>query len=159
MFFGICREDYLMLSKKNSSSVEVARSFFSAYDQHEVEWMVEACTEDAELQYVPMGRHGQGPVRAVGKQFWSGLIDAFPDLHVTVKSAFGDDQNAAAEVTIGGTQHKNFLDIPNQSKHYELLHAFLLRLNDEGKITRVTAYWDNLDFYSQLGVEPLRKAA
>jgi steroid delta-isomerase-like uncharacterized protein len=95
----------------------------------------------------------------VGKQIWSGLIDAFPDLHVTVDSEFGNDRNTAAEVTIGGTQRKDFLDIPNHGKHYELPHAFLLRFNDEGKITAITCYWDNLSFYSQLGVEPLRKAA
>lgn len=113
--------------------------------------MVAACAEDAQLRYVPMGDQGQGRAGEVGKTIWSGLIDAFPDLHVTIQSIFGDERNAAAEIVIGGTQRKDFLQIPNQGEHYELPHAFLLRLNDKGQIASITAYWDNASFYSQLG--------
>jgi hypothetical protein len=68
-----------------------------------------------------------------------------------VQSAFGDERNAAAEVMIGGTQRKQFLDIPSQGKHYELPHAFILAVDDNSLISVITAYWDNLSFYSQLG--------
>ena len=74
-------------------------------------------------------------------------------------SIFGDESNVAAEVTIGGTQRKDFLDIPNQGKHYELPHAFILSVDDERKIARIAAYWDNVSFYAQLGKETLGKAA
>jgi steroid delta-isomerase-like uncharacterized protein len=148
-----------MHTTSRNSSIDVARSFFSAYNQHNVKQMLQYCSEDAELRYVPMGSKGQGRVREVGKQIWSGLIDAFPDLHVTPESLFGDPQNVAAEVVIGGTQRKDFLDIRSQGRHYELPHAFILRLDDQGLIRAITAYWDNVSFYSQLGVEPLPKAA
>ena len=143
----------------STTSIDVARLFFAAYDAHEVDKMVGLCSEDAELRYIPMASQGQGPVRVVGRKIWSGLIDAFPDLHVTMNSAFGDDHNAAAEVMIGGTQRKDFLDIPSQGKHYELPHAFILRLNERNRITSITAYWDNLSFYAQLGEEGIEKAA
>jgi ketosteroid isomerase-like protein len=89
-------------------AIDVARSFFTAYNAHDVGKMVAACSEDAQLRYVPMGAQGQGKVREVGKAIWSGIIDAFPDLTVTVQSVFGDERNAAAEVMIGGTQRKDF---------------------------------------------------
>lgn len=138
-------------STNPTGAVEVARSFFVAYNAHDVGRMVAACSEDARLRYVPMGDHGHGKAREVGQALWSGIIDAFPDLTVTVQSVFGDDRNAAAEVLIGGTQRKDFLRIPNRGKHYELPHAFLLRLDDRGRITEIAAYWDDASFYSQLG--------
>jgi steroid delta-isomerase-like uncharacterized protein len=98
-----------------------------------------------------MGSQGHGLIREVGKEIWSRLIDAFPDLSVRVQSIFGDERNAAAEVMIGGTQRKQFLNIPSQGKRYDLPHAFLLAINDHDLITAVTAYWDNVSFYSQLG--------
>jgi predicted ester cyclase len=117
--------------------------------------MLSLCTDDAQLRYVPMGKQGEGKIREVGKAIWSGLIDAFPDLRVTLESAFADQHNVAAEVMIGGTQKKDFLNIPNQNRHYDLPHAFLLNIGDHGLITGITAYWDNASFYSQLGKNAL----
>jgi len=88
-----------------------------------------------------MGEQGEGRVRELGKAFWSALIAAFPDLHVTVQSLFSDERHVAAEVVIGGTQQKAFLQIPSRGKRYELPHAFLLALNDRGQISSITAYW------------------
>jgi ketosteroid isomerase-like protein len=73
---------------------------------------------------------------------------------------FGDEWNVAAEVMISGTQRKDLaygqVRIPSQGKHYELPHAFLLRINESGLVTEVAAYWDNASFYSQLGKTTLR---
>lgn len=148
-----------MVAPRNNPSIEVARSFFTAYDQHDVNRMIQICHEDAELSYLPIGGQGRGKAREVGRKIWAGLIDSFPDLHVTVESIFGDERNVAAEVVIGGTQRKDFLDIPSQGRHYELPHASILKLNDKRLITRITAYWDNMSFYSQLGKETMGKAA
>lgn len=132
-------------------AADVGRSFFASYDAHQVEKMVASCSEDARLRYVPMGSEGEGPARDLGKSIWSGLIGAFPDLRVTVQSLFDDGRHVAAEVVIGGTQRKDFLQIPSQGRHYELPHAFLLEVNDQGQISAITAYWDNASFYLQLG--------
>jgi steroid delta-isomerase-like uncharacterized protein len=142
-----------------SNAINAARSFFVAYDRHDVNKMVAACNQNAELRYVPMGNEGRGQVHELGKAVWANLIDTFPDLHVTVQSMFGDERNIAAEVMIGGTQRKDLVfgqvRIPSQGKHYELPHAFLLQLDESGLITQVAAYWDNASFYSQLGKKTL----
>jgi predicted ester cyclase len=106
-------------AKSSTSPIDVARSFFAAYNAHDVERMVAACSEDAGLRYVPMGSQGRGNARELGKSIWSGRIDAFPDLAVTVESIFGDERNVAAEVVIGGTQQKDFLQIRSQGRHYD----------------------------------------
>jgi steroid delta-isomerase-like uncharacterized protein len=135
----------------NATPIDTARSFFEAYNSHDVNRMLTFCADNAQLRYVPMENQGEGKAREVGKKIWSGLIDAFPDLRVVVDSIFGDDRNVAAEVVIGGTQQKDFLQIRNQGKQYELPHAFLLRVDNGGLITSITAYWDNASFYRQLG--------
>jgi steroid delta-isomerase-like uncharacterized protein len=143
-------------ANRPTTAIDAARSFFTAYNAHQVDEMVAACGEDAQFRYVPMGGQGQGKARELGKAIWSGLIDAFPDLHVTVQSMFSNERNVAAEVMIGGTQSKDFLQIPSQGKHYELPHAFLLGVDDTGRITSITAYWDNASFYLQLGKTTLQ---
>ena len=148
-----------MPTTPGNASLDIARSFFTAYSQHNVNRMIQAFSEDAEMRYPPLGPQGEGRARELGKQIWSGLIDAFPDLHVTVKSMFGDERNVAAEVLVGGTQSKDFHDIPNQGRHYEVPIAFFLRIDDKGRITEIAAYWDNISVYSQLGKEVVGKAA
>lgn len=140
---------------KASRAIETAREFFAAYNAHDVNGMLELCRDDARLRYVPMGSQGEGRARETGKAIWSGLIDAFPDLSVTVHSMFGDTRHVAAEVTIGGTQRKDFLSIPSQGKRYDLPHAFLLRMDDDYLVSDITAYWDNARFCLQLGKKTL----
>ena len=138
-----------------ATPIDAAKSLFNFYNAHDVNRMLSLCTDDAQLRYVPMSKQGEGKIREVGKAIWSGLIDAFPDLRVRLESAFADQQNVAAEVMIGGTQKKDFLNVPNQNRHYDLPHAFLLKIGDRGLITGITAYWDNASFYSQLGKNTL----
>ena len=135
--------------------IDITQSFFSSYNAHDVNRMLSLCSDDAQLRYVPMDKQGEGKVQEVGKTIWSTLLDAFPDLRVRLESAFADEQNVAAEVMIGGSQKKDFMNIPNQGRHYDLPHAFLLKIGDRRLITSITAYWDNASFYSQLGKKTL----
>jgi steroid delta-isomerase-like uncharacterized protein len=141
------------------AAAPVVDEFFAAYRRHDVERMVDLCTETAEFRYVPVefwGKQrvvrGDGKVRTIGKIFWTGLIDAFPDLTNEVTSTTDDgDGNVAVEVTIGGTQAKDWGTIGTLGKRYDLPHLFLFRLADDGRIDRIVAYWDGADSYRQLG--------
>lgn len=135
---------------KETSSTDVVRAFLAAYDRHDLSAMLQTCSEDARLCYVPMGPQGQGLVREAGRRIWGALLEAFPDLHVAPQAIFGDDKQVAAEVTLRGTQDRRFLDIPSQGRPFELEHAFIFRMAD-GRIQQITAYWDNVSFYEQLG--------
>jgi steroid delta-isomerase-like uncharacterized protein len=141
------------------SSTNAVHEFFGAYRRHDVERMVEFCTDTADFRYVPVefwGRQrvvrGDGKVRTIGKIFWTGLIDAFPDLTNRVTNTIEDDDgNVAVEVTISGTQAKDWGTIGTLGRHYDLPHLFLFHLSDDGLIDRITAYWDGADYYRQLG--------
>jgi steroid delta-isomerase-like uncharacterized protein len=139
--------------------VEAVTAFFDAYRAHDVERMVELCSENADFHYVPFEVwtrqrviRGDGKVRTIGKAFWTTLIDSFPDLTNQVTSITADDRgNVAVEVVISGTQAKTFGAISNQGRHYDLPHLFRFRVSPEGQIEEVTAYWDSADWYRQLG--------
>ena len=142
-----------------SAAIAAATEFFDAYRAHDVERMVDLCADMAELRYVPVemwGRQrvvrGDGKVRTIGKVFWTGLIDAFPDLTNEVTSIHADaDGNVAAEVTIGGTQAKDWGSIGCQGLRYDLPHLFLMHVDGAGAIDRIVAYWDSAEMQRQLG--------
>ena len=140
-------------------AVGVVTAFFDAYRDHDVERMVELCTDNADFHYVPFelwGRQrvirGDGKVRTIGKVIWTALIDSFPDITNEIMSITSDDQgNVAAEVMISGTQARPFGMMGSQGLHYDLPHVFLFRVWEEGLIEEVTAYWDTADWQRQLG--------
>jgi len=141
------------------SAVEVVTTFFDAYRAHDVERMVELCSDNAGFHYIPFEVwtrqrviRGDGKVRTIGKALWTTLIDAFPDLTNEVTSITADDEgNVAAEVVISGTQDRPYGTIANQGLHFDLPHVFLFRVGKDGLIEEITGYWDNADFYRQLG--------
>lgn len=141
------------------NTVAVITAFFKAYHAHDLERMVELCSTNADFHYIPFEVwsrqrviRGDGKVRTIGKALWTTLINAFPDLTNEVTSITADDQgNVAAEVMISGTQAKPYGTIANQGLHFDLPHVFLFRVGKDGLIEEVTAYWDNADFYRQLG--------
>ena len=135
------------------------RAFFAAYQAHDVERMVDLCTDNAGFRYVPFEvwsrqrvLYGEGKVRTVGKVIWTTLLDAFPDLANVVTSLRGDEAgNVAAEVRIGGTQAKDFGNVAASGGRYQLPHLFLFSVTGDGLIDHVVAYWDNAGWKKQLG--------
>jgi hypothetical protein len=49
--------------------IDVARSFFTGYDKHDVNKMFAECNESAELRYVPMGSQDRGKVHELARRF------------------------------------------------------------------------------------------
>jgi ketosteroid isomerase-like protein len=147
---GAARED---------SAEAAVRAFLDAYRAHDIERMVDLCTDNAGFRYVPFevwGRqrvlYGEGKVRTVGKVIWTTLLDAFPDLANVVTSLRADTEgNVAAEVGIGGTQAKDFGNLTCVGGHYELPHLFLFSVTGDGLIDDIVAYWDNVGWKKQLG--------
>ena len=140
------------------NAVEVITAFFEAYRVHDLERMVELCSDNADFHYFPFEVwskqrviRGDGKVRTIGKVLWTTLIDAFPDLTNEVTSITADDEgNVAAEVVISGTQAKPYGTIASQGLHFDLPHVFLFRVGQDGLVEEINGYWDNADLYRQL---------
>ena len=103
------------------------------------------------MEYLPF--NAQDLVTEVGVSSWNGLIDAFPDLtnQVTIVRQNETHRVAFVDVVISGTQVKDAFGISNQGKHYSLRHLFVIEINARGKILSMVAFWDNADWYRQLG--------
>jgi steroid delta-isomerase-like uncharacterized protein len=135
------------------SAKEIATQFFDAYRAQNVAEMGGLFVQDATIQYIPFGEAGIGGVQEAGVTTWKGLIEAFPDLTNKVNNIWQDETGFTAfvDVNIGGTQAKDAFGIKNQGNHYWLPHLFIFHLNAQGRITKLISYWDNVDWYRQLG--------
>lgn len=134
-----------------ASAKNIAIQFFDRYRSQQVNDMVALFASEGTVEYVPF--NGKGLVTEVGVSSWNGLIDAFPDLTNQVTTVRQNETHRVAfvDVVISGTQVKDAFGISNQGKHYDLRHLFVIEINDEGKILSMVAFWDNADWYRQLG--------
>ncbi|AIF48130.1 nuclear transport factor 2 family protein [Dyella japonica] len=130
---------------------ELANTFFAAYRSHDVATMVDLFEADGLVEYVPLEMRGTASKE--GKGVWGALIDAFPDLTNVVSRMYASDAEgyATVEVVIGGRQAKEFMGIASQGRSFRLEHAFIITCGSDGKISRMTAYWDNLKLLKELG--------
>jgi steroid delta-isomerase-like uncharacterized protein len=137
--------------QESMSARTIATQFFDRYRDQNVDGMVDLFTPSATLEYVPLNL--QGTVSEAGAGVWNALIDTFPDLTNQVQSLRQDETGRVAfvDVWISGTQHKTAFGIPNQGKSYNLRHLFIFETNEMGKITSLVSFWDNADWYTQLG--------
>ncbi len=136
-----------------ANAADVAHKFFAAYRAKDVNAMGQLFTKDATFVYVPFGDAGTGNVLEKGVPVWRTLIDTFPDLRNEVKAVWEDKSGRMAfvDVYIGGKQAKEGFGIANQGKEFWLRHLFVLETDDAGRITKITSFWDNATWYSQLG--------
>ncbi|TIQ18124.1 MAG: hypothetical protein E5X51_27465 [Mesorhizobium sp.] len=118
-----------------ANAAEAAKKFFDAYRDRKVDAMTTLFTENATFVYVPFGDAGSGNVLKDGVPVWRTLSGdvAFVDVH------------------IGGKQTKDAFGITNKGKEYWLRHLFILETNEEGRIIKITSFWDNATWYTQLG--------
>jgi steroid delta-isomerase-like uncharacterized protein len=133
------------------SVAAIATQFFDRYRAQDVDGMVDFFIPSATIEYVPLNL--KGTVTEAGAGVWNALIDTFPDLTNQVQSIRQDETGRVAfvDVWISGTQQKTAFGIPNQGKFYNLRHLFVIETNEVGKISNLVSFWDNADWYTQLG--------
>ena len=142
-----------------SVNERIAVDFFQAFSDHDVDKMVAMCSEDADFSSIPFemwGRQrvlrGDGKVCTIGKPIWKSFIASFPDLkHDVVSVVVSPDGDMAVEVTVSGTQVKDWGPIAAKNMTFSEPNLFLLRVNSSGQISEFVSYWDNASMYRQLG--------
>ncbi len=137
----------------------IALDFFEAYKNQDVEKASSLASDNGTFRYIPLGENGVGSIKASKDNNWAGiataLISAFPDLTNKVKNVSIDNQgNAIVQVFIGGTQADAIMGIPSKGNYYNVEHLFILKINDSGLIENITCYWDNWDWFQQIGYQP-----
>lgn len=132
-------------------AADAAEAFFDQYRAQDVPAMIELFQPEGIVEYVPFAL--AGPVEQVGPGSWGVLIASFPDLSNEVHSITeaADGLTAYVDVNISGTQVADAFGVPSLGQSYDLRHMFVIETDEAGAITHVTAFWDNADWYSQLG--------
>lgn len=138
---------------------QVAQEFFNAYKNQDLDKAVSLATAEGTFRYVPLGENGIGKIKGDEGTTWKGianaLITSFPDLTNDVKNITVDNEgNAIVRVFIGGIQEKDILGIPSRGKYYNTEHLFILNIDDNLKITSILSFWDNWDWFQQIGYNP-----
>ncbi|RWO48941.1 MAG: nuclear transport factor 2 family protein [Mesorhizobium sp.] len=153
VLIAITLSAFAVAAAEAANAAEAAKKFFDAYRDRKVDAMTTLFTENATFVYVPFGDSGSGNVLKDGVPVWRTLIDAFPDLRNEVSTIWEDKSGDVAfvDVHIGGKQTKDAFGITNKGKEYWLRHLFILETNEEGRIIKITSFWDNATWYTQLG--------
>jgi hypothetical protein len=126
--------------------------FFSAYQDMDIDRMLELCDPLGTISFVPLGTDYAGKIVEVGKAVWSALMDSFPNLDNTVKGQVFDEQTNAVTCTvvIFGKQEKEFAGLAAKGNDFNSEHIFIFRFNDNGKISDLSINWDHEGFVQQL---------
>lgn len=127
-------------------------AFFSAYQDLDIDAMLALCDPAGPFHLKPLGPEPQGTLGEMGRAFWLGVVDAFPDVDNTIDTFEVRGDEVVCKVAIFGTQAKEFAGSPSQGLKFNSDHIFIFRFDADDRITAVTIDWDMADFQRQLGV-------
>ena len=87
------------------------------------------------------------------KQVWAVLLQAFPDLHLTIEDLIGEDDKVVARIVVTGTHLGDYMGLEPTGKSIAYDEIFIFRFANG----RVVETWGVVDVFSQmkqLGVIP-----
>ena len=129
----------------------IAIAFMFAYEEQDMNRMMDLCDLNGEIWFKPLGEDGRGKIGELGKGLWTTLIDCFPNLRNIVDSAaLEPDGQVRCQVMISGKQAKDFAGIVCKEQEFDSNHIFIFRHNPAGEIDRIHIEWNHADFQKQL---------
>ena len=129
-----------------------ARSYFEAIDARDPDAMAEHFHPEGIEDIVALGVfRGPDAVRTLFRQ----LFAAMPDSSMTILRIVADNDVAAVEYRMVGTfEGGPFQGIEPTGKRVELRGFDALEIDEDGKITRNTGYYDGAAFARAIGLLP-----
>jgi ketosteroid isomerase-like protein len=128
----------------NPDVKSITQRFFSAYGAHDVDGMLALCANDAQGRYLPYGKNSVMPVRGGLEKIWRGFPKAVPDFGVElIEMIAGEENTIVAQALLGGTMPADVAGLVKKGEAGRIAHAYILRYNRDGKISRLDSYWDN----------------
>jgi predicted ester cyclase len=103
------------------------------------------------VAYVPAGLEPTPLKSEAWTQFLAGFVEAFPDLHLTVKEAVGEGDLVAQRVHFEGTHTGEFQDLPPTHRKVTFSGLELNRFVD-GRVVERWVQLDSLALLQQLGL-------
>ena len=139
-----------------AETLRIVHEVFAAFDAHDLERFRRLLAPEVVLGDVTgVGAPVAGPAAVC--EAVSVMLDAFPDLRVTVTNSFAEGERGVVEVIRVGT-HTGPLrlptgTIPPTGRPLRLPECVVFRVR-EGRIHEMTAYTDRLAGMAQLGLLP-----
>jgi len=128
----------------NPDAKAITARFFAAYDAHDVEGMLALCADGAQGRYLPYGKNSAMPIRGGLETIWRGLLQAVPDFGVEVDEMIEAEGNTViVQALLGGAMPVDVPGLVTKGKSDRIAHAYIIRYNADGKISRLDSYWDN----------------
>ena len=127
----------------NPDAKAITARFFAAYDAHDVEGMLALCADGAQGRYLPYGKNSAMPIRGGLETIWRGLLQAVPDFGVEVDEMIEAEGNTVIAALLGGAMPVDVPGLVTKGKSDRIAHAYIIRYNADGKISRLDSYWDN----------------
>ena len=122
----------------------ITKKFFAAYDAHDVDSMLTLCAEGAQGRYVPYGKNSVVPIRGGLELIWRGFPQAVPDFGAEIVEIIQAEENTiAVQALVGGTMPADVPGLVKKGEVGRIAHAYIVRFNTDGKISRLDCYWDN----------------
>ena len=129
--------------KSDNDVKAIARKFFAAYDAHDIEGMLALCADNAQDRYVPYGRDSVVPIRGGIDGIWRAFPQAVPNFRVEVVEMLAYENTVIIQTVMSGPIPADVPGIAKKGQAVFIPHAYLLRFDTQGKISRLDAYWDN----------------
>lgn len=122
----------------------LAKTFFAAYDDHDVDGMLALCAEGAQGRYLPYGKNSVNPIRGGLERIWRGFPRAVPDFGAEIVEMIqAEDNTVVVQALVGGTMPADVPGLVKKGEVGRIPHAYIIRYNAQGKISRLDCYWDN----------------
>jgi hypothetical protein len=120
------------------------KKFFAAYGAHDVEGMLTLCADGAQGRYLPYGKNSVMPIRGGLEKIWRGFPEAVPDFGVEIAEMIpGADSTIVVQALLGGTMPADVPGLVKKGEVGRIAHAYIIRYDTDGKISRLDCYWDN----------------
>src|SRR5258708_34023805 len=132
------------MKNKDNDGRASTRNVCAAYNGHDVDGMLALCADGAQGRYLPYGKKGLMPIRGGLEQIWRGLLGAVPDFGVEVDEMIqAEGRIVVGQALLGGAMPADGPGLVTKGKSDRIAHAYIIRYNADGKITRLDCYWDN----------------
>jgi ketosteroid isomerase-like protein len=120
------------------------KKFFAAYDAHDVEGMLTLCADGAQGRYLPYGKNSVMPIRGGLEKIWRGFPEVVSDFGVEIAEMIpGADNTIVVQALPGGTMPADVPGLVKKGEVGRIAHAYIIRYDTDGKISRLDCYWDN----------------
>jgi steroid delta-isomerase-like uncharacterized protein len=144
----------------SQDDIAVVRSLFERFNEGDLDGAAALVTDDFELLDVADGRTFNG---RVGLREWLGMFrTALPDARAEIVNVLAEGGRVASQHIGRGTHDGPFVSpagtIPPTGRPVELLIGEFYELRD-GRIARMTAYYDTAAMMRQLGLMPAHGSA